>query len=270
MVDEHHAQNMKENNFARENPGTKKGSDYYLALMSLSAATANISNNAPPAGVVPNSTLTVPNHSLPTSISPNGTSLVGIAPEHSATSPVLSNAPTHLEGIAPEYPSLTSLAPRDATSVAVVPNSPLGVAPEPSLSTSPILTNTPMVGVFANTSSNITPLGGIARSMSLVLSSASLAGVVPNTPPNIPNSAPSGGVILNSTPLEGSSGISTLPKPKQRAKGSKLPEVVSEDVASLDKEWPVTELPGWVQKFYVVFRGLGHKVVGLLQALSKV
>ncbi|KAF9065248.1 hypothetical protein BDP27DRAFT_1366504 [Rhodocollybia butyracea] len=37
LIEEHHARNMKEYNFARDNPGTKTGSDYYLALVSLSA-----------------------------------------------------------------------------------------------------------------------------------------------------------------------------------------------------------------------------------------
>jgi hypothetical protein len=48
--------------------------------------------------------------------------------------------------------------------------------------------------------------------------------------------------------------IGSRPQAKVRGKPSSSEEPVSEDVASLDKEWAVTELPEWIQKFYVVFR----------------
>ncbi|KAF9067627.1 hypothetical protein BDP27DRAFT_1364695 [Rhodocollybia butyracea] len=44
LIEEYHAWNMKQYNFARDHPGTKTGSDYYLALVSLSALLQKLVN----------------------------------------------------------------------------------------------------------------------------------------------------------------------------------------------------------------------------------
>ncbi|KAF9067807.1 hypothetical protein BDP27DRAFT_1422540 [Rhodocollybia butyracea] len=144
---------------------------------------------------------------------------------------------------------------------------------------------TPLVGL---TPLDSTPLAGVvptdAPSAGTSLRSTSLAGVVSLSMGLVTNGAPSQGTSLNGTPLVGvislSTGLVSSDAPSAASAGVPtnasltdisseharsqtvflqakvgLPaEAVSEDVASLEKEWPLTELPDWIQKFYTVFR----------------